>query len=104
MMLRDEVQALADECERDNLQLVRWYAPDQCYSRNAAMVLRALLDAEAPDEGEGEVLAQVKRAIRDLGDMACIGCRANTCPACGLAAEVTAQVHVLATRPSAPVG
>lgn len=41
-------------------------------------------------------LAEIKGLIRDLGDMACIGCRANTCPACGLAAEITHQVHLLA--------
>ena len=41
------------------------------------------------------LLADVKVLIRDLGDMACIGCRNNTCPACGLAAEITNRVHVL---------
>lgn len=45
----------------------------------------------------------VKRMIRDLGDMACIGCRAKTCPACGLAAEITGEVSVLLrTSPGQP--
>lgn len=48
-----------------------------------------------PGTGDVEALTEVKVLIRDLGDMACIGCRKNTCPACGLAAEVTSRIHVL---------
>lgn len=47
----------------------------------------------------------IKTLIRDLGDMACIGCRAKTCPACSLAAEITNEVHLLARRePVLPPG
>ncbi len=45
-----------------------------------------------------EQLGPIKTLIRDLGDMACIGCEKKTCPACGLAAEVTNEVHLLVRR------
>lgn len=50
---------------------------------------------QAEREAERRALATVKPLIRDLGDMACIGCHHNTCPACALAAEITNEAHLL---------
>jgi hypothetical protein len=50
--------------------------------------------AQAGGARLSEALVHRKQLVRDLGDMACIGCRANTCPACKLAAEITNQLYV----------
>jgi len=65
-----------------------------------AELLRAVAAILAPalmalgEQRVRERLAERKQMVRDLGDMACIGCRANTCPACKLAAEITNQLYV----------